>query len=251
MYGEDIKFYVGGDKVDYETMVQKELKNWQKKIFKRSNWFKRLTKKAQNKINSKIPDRAHAIIAESIKQMIKATLFGSKLTTRSNYPSEYTLYQRDQILEEKLTTYRRTATAEGAGTGAGGFFLGLADFPMLLQIKVKFLFEVASIYGVETQSYEERLFLLHVFQLAFSSDKKRKETYQVIIDWDNQKKILADMDWHIFQQEYRDYMDIIKLLQLIPGFGAIFGAYANHNLLDQLGETAKNAYRIRYLSNAF
>ncbi len=27
---------------------------------------------------------------------------------------------------------------EGAGTGAGGIFLGLSDFPLLLGIKVKF-----------------------------------------------------------------------------------------------------------------
>ena len=37
------------------------------------------------------------------------------------------------------------------------------------------------------------------------------------------------------------------MFQLIPGFGAIVGAFANYNLLDQLGETAKNAYRLRYL----
>lgn len=56
------------------------------------------------------------------------------------------------------------------------------------------------------------------------------------------------MDWYVFQQEYRDYIDFIKMLQLIPGFGAIVGAYANYNLLDQLGETAMNAYRLRILN---
>lgn len=234
--------------MNYEAIVRKELHEWQQEIFKRSNWFKRLSKKTQNKINSKIPDKAHKVITESVKQMVKATLFGSDLTTNSKYSPALTLYERDELLEEKLAAYRKTATAEGAGTGAGGFFLGLADFPMLLQIKMKFLFEAAAIYGVDAASYEERLFLLHVFQLAFSSDEKRKETYRIVIDWQNEKDTLLDMDWHVFQQEYRDYMDILKLLQLVPGFGAVFGAYANHNLLDQLGETAKNAYRSRYLT---
>lgn len=233
--------------MNYEAIVQKELHDWQKKIFKRSHWFKRLSKKTQNTINSKIPDKAHRIITESVKQMVKATLFGSDLTTNNRYSRALTLYERDQLLEEKLGAYRKTATAEGAGTGAGGIFLGFADFPMLLQIKMKFLFEAAAIYGVDATSYEERLFLLHVFQLAFSIDEKRQETYRIVIDWQNEKDALLDMDWHVFQQEYRDYMDILKLLQLIPGFGAVFGAYANHNLLDQLGETAKNAYRSRYL----
>ena len=32
----------------------------------------------------------------------------------------------------------KIAAAEGAGTGAGGILLGLADFPLLLGIKIKF-----------------------------------------------------------------------------------------------------------------
>lgn len=56
------------------------------------------------------------------------------------------------------------------------------------------------------------------------------------------------MDWYVFQQEYRDHIDLIKLFQMIPGFGAIVGAYANHNILNTLGETAINAYRMRVLT---
>lgn len=154
------------------------------------------------------------------------------------------------MLEEKISTYRKTAAVEGAGTGAGGILLGIADFPLLLSIKMKFLFESASIYGFDTKDYEERLFLLHVFQLAFSSDDKRKETLKLIEEWDDRKETLADMDWKVFQQEYRDYIDFVKMLQLVPGIGAAVGAYANYNLLDHLGETAKNAYRMRILKTA-
>lgn len=233
--------------MEYEKRVQEEILAWKRKMFKRESLFKRMTKTTQNKINSMIPEKAHHIIAESIKHMVKTTLFGSELITNNTYPDELTLMERDELLEEKLDVYRKTAVAEGAGTGAGGFFLGLADFPMLLSIKMKFLFEAASIYGFQAKTYEERLFLLHVFQLAFSSENKRKETFFLIEHWEEQKETLVDLDWRVFQQEYRDYMDIMKLLQLIPGFGAVFGAYANHNLLDQLGETAKNTYRMRYL----
>lgn len=231
----------------YETKVREEIQAWQREMFKRPGFFNRMTKKTQNKINSMIPEKAHRIIGESIRHMVKATLFGSELTTNNIHPDTLTLLERDEILEEKLTAYRKAAVAEGAGTGAGGIFLGLADFPLLLSIKMKFLFEAASIYGFEARSYEERLFLLHVFQLAFSSEEKRSEVFHVIADWEQQKDTLIDLDWRVFQQEYRDYMDIYKLLQLIPGLGAVFGAYANHNLLDQLGKTAKNVYRMRSL----
>jgi hypothetical protein len=55
------------------------------------------------------------------------------------------------------------------------------------------------------------------------------------------------MDWRVFQQEYRDYIDFVKMFQLLPCVGAVVGAYANYNLLDHLGEVAKNCYRIRIL----
>src|SRR5699024_3678855 len=133
------------------------------------------------------------------------------------------------------------------GTGAGGIFLGLADFPLLLSIKMKFLFEAAAVYGFDTTEYEERLFILHIFQLAFSNDQKRKETFPINAIWDEDREARVDMDWHVLQQEYRDYIDLVKMLHLIPGFRAIVGAYANYNLLDQLGETAMTAYRMRYI----
>lgn len=232
----------------YEESVKEEIQDWQRKIFKRSSLFNRMSKKAQNKINGMIPEKAHHIITESIKNMVKATLFGSDLTTNKNRAIELSLFERDELLKEKLTSYRKTAVVEGAGTGAGGIFLGLADFPLLLSIKMKFLFQAAAVYGFDTAGYEERLFILHVFQLAFSKDEKRRETFHIVADWEERRKTLVDMDWHVFQQEYRDYIDLVKMLQLIPGFGAIVGAYANHNLLDQLGETAMNAYRMRYLN---
>lgn len=36
------------------------------------------------------------------------------------------------------------------------------------------------------------------------------------------------------------------MLQLVPGIGAAVGAYANYNLMDQLGEAVRNVYRWRY-----
>jgi hypothetical protein len=35
------------------------------------------------------------------------------------------------------------------------------------------------------------------------------------------------------------------MLQLVPGIGAVVGAYANYQLMDKLGKTAINAYRLR------
>ncbi|WP_047984969.1 EcsC family protein [Ornithinibacillus californiensis] len=233
---------------DYELKAFDEIQAWRMKIMKKSGVVNRLAKKAQNKINGMIPEKAHRIITESIKKMVQTTLVGSNITTKKALRSTMSLYERDELTKEKLSTYRKTATVEGAGTGAGGILLGLADFPLLLSIKMKFLFEAAAIYGFDTNKYEERLFILHIFQLAFSSDEKQRETLFIIENWEEQKEKLIDMDWQVFQQEYRDYIDFVKMLQLIPGVGAVVGAYANYNLLDHLGETAVNVYRLRILT---
>jgi hypothetical protein len=124
----------------------------------------------------------------------------------------------------------------------------------LLGLKIKLLYEIAGLYGYKVKDYQERVFILYIFQLAFSSAGKRKETYQKILHWDTTTQAyLADMsvfDWRSFQQEYRDYIDLAKLLQLIPGIGAVVGAFANHRLVDKLGETAMNAYRLRWYATA-
>lgn len=231
----------------YDLKAFDEVQEWKRKLLKRESLVKRISKKAQEKINEKIPEKVHQVMTDAIKNMVKATLVGSSFTTKMEQHKPRGLAQMDEELVEKMELYRKTATIEGAGTGAGGIFLGLADFPLLLTIKMKFLFEAAAVYGFDTKEYEERLFILHIFKLAFSSEEQRRETLAIIENWEERKQEIVDMDWREFQQEYRDFIDFIKMLQLVPGIGAVVGAYANYNLLDSLGEVAKNCYRIRIL----
>lgn len=233
---------------EYELKMYEEVVEWKQNMTKKSGWMNRLSKKAQEKMNGLIPGKIHQVLTESIKAMVKTTLVGSQITTNKNMGMGLTLAEQDELVRHKTAIYQKTALVEGAGTGAGGILLGLADFPLLLTIKMKFLFDVAASYGFNTSNYEERLFILHVFQLAFSSEETRRKTLNIIENWEEEKKLLIDMDWRKFQQEYRDYIDLAKMLQLVPGIGAVVGAYANHNLLKHLGETAMNAYRLRILN---
>ena len=234
----------------YEEQAYEEILAWKRKILKRPKMVQRLTKQAQLKINEKIPNKVHEMMTDAIKNFVKLTLTGSQLTMRNHQTIDTTLEEQDKLLANKLSTYRKTAVIEGAGTGAAGLLVGLADFPLLLSIKMKFLFDAANVYGFDTNQYEERIFILQVFQLAFSSAEKRQETMEIIENWEERKAPLLDLDWREFQQEYRDHIDFVKMLQLMPGIGAIIGAYANYNLLDQLGETAKNCYRMRLLKES-
>ncbi|MTT31371.1 EcsC family protein [Terrilactibacillus sp. BCM23-1] len=233
---------------DYEVKVYQDILEWKRQMLKRSGWINRTSKKIQTKVNQLIPEKAHVVITNAIKAMVQTTLTGSNLTTKKNLSRGLSLAERDQKVVEKIAAYRKTAMLEGAGTGAGGLLLGLADFPLLLSIKIKFLFTTASIYGFDTSVYEERIFILQIFKLAFSSDQTRDETMTIIENWEELKKDYMDMNWREFQQEYRDYIDFAKMLQLVPGIGAVVGAYANYNLLGHLGETAMNCYRLRLLT---
>ncbi|MBL4937367.1 EcsC family protein [Clostridium sp. YIM B02515] len=232
----------------YEQKALAELKEWQRKVSQKPSIIDKMTKGIQRKTNSLIPDKVHNIMTEAIKNMSKAVLWGSGFITGSPI-IKGSLEEREKHVTDKLNFYKKTAALEGAGTGAGGFLLGLADFPLLLSIKMKFLFDIASLYGYDVRDYRERLYILYIFQLAFSSKQRQVEIYNQMLNWDNYVHSLPmdvdDFDWRTFQQEYRDYIDLAKMLQLVPGIGAAVGAYANYKLLDKLGETAVNAYRMR------
>ncbi|MCR8849616.1 EcsC family protein [Rossellomorea sp. SC111] len=227
---------------------REELEQWKRRYTRKSSIFQRVSKQAQTKVNGWIPEKAHKVVTESIKKMVEITLKGSEWVSLQTIPCRPALQEREVVMKERMEFHRKAATIEGAGTGAGGIFLGLADFPLLLSIKMKFLSECSLIHGYDPKQYEERLFLLYVFQLAFSSDTHKKKVLHIIENWEEEKEKLKELDWKTFQQEYRDYIDLVKMLQLIPGVGAVVGAYANYQLLDQLGEVAKFAYRIRYFN---
>lgn len=233
----------------YEQRMLKELRAWQRRMLRAPGYFNKVAKRVQDKINSWIPDKIHQAITATIKQMIRGVLFGAAWTTR---PKDYlhTLEDRDKAVEETVVIYRNTAAAEGAVTGAGGLLLGLADFPLLIAIKLKLLFEIAAIYGYDVNDYKERIYLLHIFQLAFSSAKHRKSVFVKMRNWDQQSAILPgdihQFDWLHFQLEYRDYIDLAKMAQLLPVVGAPVGAIVNYRLIRKLGYTAMKAYHMRW-----
>ena len=233
---------------DYERNALRELMLWKEKMKKEPSFSSDMTKGLQNKMNNLVPDKVQNLISDSIKNMVKIVLTGSEFTSKVPLTNA-SLEQREELVRESIEFYRKAATVSGAGTGASGLLVGLADFPILLSLKIKLLFEIASSYGFDVKNYKERLYILYVFQLAFSSDKRRIEIYEQISNWNEYVKNLPEdvdsFDWKTFQQEYRDYIDLAKMLQLVPGIGLVVGAYANYKLLNKLGETALNAYRLR------
>ena len=235
----------------YDVLAYAELVTWQKKMLQKPSILNNISKKIQTKINSWIPEKVHNAITVTIKQMIRGVLFGSKYTT-SSILLNTSFQEREEAVLRKIDIYKNTAAVEGGITGAGGILFGLAEFPILIGIKIKLLFEIASLYGFEITDYKERIYLLNIFELTFSSDENRKKVYLKLAGWEIESKDLPEdihqFDWRTFQQEYRDYINLAKMAQLIPVVGAPIGAIVNYRLLKKLGITAMNAYRMRLLN---
>ena len=237
----------------YDYKVLNELQIWQLEMLKQPSVVNKFSKRVQDKLNSYIPEKVHKVVTSTIKQMFRAVLFGAELINQP-VKIEGNLELRESLVNEKINFYKKGAAAEGGITGAGGILLGLADFPLLLSIKLKLLFEIAAVYGFDVKDYKERLYILYIFQLAFSSQQNRKLVFETMKEW---KKISAELpndinqfNWRIFQQEYRDYIDLAKMAQLIPVIGAPIGAVVNYRLISKLGKTATNAYRMRLLQSS-
>jgi len=235
----------------YEEQAYVLLTQWRQNMQKKPSLANRLAKGLQNKINSIIPEKVHKLITVTIEKMVKAVLFGAKYTTTEKLPADASLFLRESYIKPQITFYQKTAAAEGAAIGMGGILLGFAEFPILIGIKMKLLFNMAALYGFDVKDYKERLYILYIFQLTFCSQQRRNEVYILLEGWESYSaKLPADtdqFDWRTFQLEYRDYIDLAKMAQLIPVIGAAVGAIANYHLIAQLGETAMNCYRMRLL----
>lgn len=233
---------------DYLIDAKVEHKLWKRKMKKKVSIINKVTSATQKKFNSMLPEKYHEVLTSAIKTMVKSVLFSYQYITKEPYHN-LSILKREEMVRDKINIYKKTAMAEGFATGAGGLMIGLADFPLLLSIKVKLLYDIAAIYGFDVKDYKERLYILYIIQLAFSSGSYSKKVFDTMENWEEYSNNLLgnidDFDWKSFQQEYRDYIDLAKLLQLVPFIGAAVGFYVNGKLLDKLGEVAINAYRMR------
>ncbi|MBX3485006.1 EcsC family protein [Phenylobacterium sp.] len=239
----------GATDAAYEDWARAEVARWTAAVLKPPGPLDVAARDLQGHINRLIPERVHATLTSVVEGMTRTILTGADLTTAPPLIGA-SLAQRDRRALEVIRGYRRTAAVEGGVAGAGGVWLALADFPALLVIKIKLLFDLSAVYGHEADAFGERLYILALFQLAFSGAGHRAEVFRGLEDWDARAhpQDYAHFDWRRFQQEYRDHIDLAKMAQMIPVVGAPVGAIVNWRLLERLGETAMNGHRMRWLA---
>src|SRR5689334_3273745 len=110
---------------DYILQAQTELTAWGNRMSRGPSLLNRLTKGVQVRVNRIIPEKIHEAITSAIKQMTRAVTFGMKFATPEPLDNG-TLKEREIRVDERIKFYSRTASVEGAVTGAGGILLGLA-----------------------------------------------------------------------------------------------------------------------------
>src|SRR5215203_2859077 len=124
----------------YEEQAEKELRGWKKKMSRNPSLLDKVSKQMQVKMNSYIPEKVHKAITVAIKQMVRGVLFGAGHTTKIQATNNSLLDAEEGVLR-RIQLYKNAAAAEGGVMGAGGILLGLVDFPVLLGMKIKLLFE--------------------------------------------------------------------------------------------------------------
>ena len=241
----------GLDEPAYESWARGEVAHWRAQVLKPPSALDRAARGVQGRINQIIPEKVHAAVTTVIEGMTRTILTGADLTTARPLIGA-SLAERDRRALAAIDGYRATAAVEGGVAGAGGFVLALADFPALLVLKIKLLFDLSAIYGHEAEVFAERLYILALFQLAFSGAEHRAQVFHGLEGWETREHPadFEHFDWRTFQREYRDFIDLAKMAQLIPVVGAPIGAFVNWRLLERLGDTAVNGYRMRWLARS-
>jgi hypothetical protein len=138
--------------LSYENIIKQQITAWIPVFLKPPGFFEKTSKKISTKINTWIPQKVHNAITLAVKTIVRTTLFGAEYTPKGKVQLDLTLEEADMKAKDTLSLYQKIATAEGAGTGAGGFLLNVVDFPALIAIKLKLLFELAHVYGYNTMN---------------------------------------------------------------------------------------------------
>lgn len=228
------------------------MQKWLKGYLKEPHLWDKLSSRVQGFTQKLMPAQLQMAITGAMEGFTKVVMTGSGFIL-PKMEEELTLPIREKMSEEAVLRYVKLGMVSGAGTSAGGIFTGLLDLPLLMTMKMRLIFEIGALFGHDLKEPKERLFALLVFRTAFSNPMLREEKIKALIHFESKSASLEApleaIDWEAFQQEYRDYIDLAKLMQFIPGIGIVIGASVNRQLINHLGETAINAYRLRYFQN--
>ncbi|MBL4848048.1 MAG: EcsC family protein [Planctomycetes bacterium] len=166
----------------------------------------------------------------------------------------------DEVSREVLSEHQTIAALEGAGCGVGGLALLAADIPLLLGVTLRSVRQVGMAYGVDPKAAGEGVIAFKIFELACGGTRDR---YARLLELDTlldeldglepqrraeKAAVLASLI--VTREAVKRIVSLLlgrKLLQAIPVAGAVVGAGFNYLFVQDVGETARQIYRRRWL----
>lgn len=183
------------------------------------------------------------------------------------------VHDLDSVVEKFIKTNAQLAAAEGFGTGLIGWPGLIADLPALFTLAFRCIYQTSLCYGFPISFEEEGgnkdfevEYMLRVFRVATSSNKVEKT--KALLDL---KDFETEYDEEVYNEVGTDYTlkhisksvtinvsrmiinQIVKqtlarkAITSIPGIGAVLTAGFNYAYLEDVGKTANNLYRERFL----
>ena len=223
-----------------------------------------------------VPDRVLELAGQGVEQVLKgiATLSDQTLSTERVLKaarahaevdtlaelSRLDLQLLDQLAEVQQGEHETLAALEGAGCGVGGVALLAADIPLLLGVSLRTVRQIGAAYGIDPQSPGEGVIAFKVFELACGGTRDRYaqllelEALQDELDGlEPQKRaekaaVLASLI--VTREAIKRVVSLLlsrKVFQAVPVAGAVIGAGFNYLFVQDVGNTAQQVYRRRWL----
>lgn len=177
------------------------------------------------------------------------------------------------VSEDFTKQNERIAMAEGFGTGLLGWAGLIADLPALFTLSFRCIYQISLCYGFaideipegsEEESFEVG-YMLRIFQIATSSTKSAKRAaLEDLVRYEDAhpngidrsgndyvrkqigKTVGVNISRIIINQIVKETF-ARKAITSIPGIGAILTAGFNYYYIHDVGRTASNIYRERFL----
>jgi len=174
---------------------------------------------------------------------------------------ELTMEQRDHLSQGYISGGTTLSVLQGAGLGAGGAALVLADLPLLISLNLRMLCQLSCLYGFNPEDFRERQYMLELLGLDYAEHGSKlgrlpdmsTVTVQIVKSMpvsQMKKNLLLE----VVQRVGRTMgvrLSKSKMLQIVPLVGAFVGAGVNHQFTSRNASTGFMAYRARYLARRY
>lgn len=194
------------------------------------------------------PDRVIRIASQHVEVDSLDGLRGASLTVL------------DEVSQDVLSEHQTIALLEGAGCGMGGAALLAADIPLLFGVALRSVRQVGMAYGFDPGVPGEGVIAFKIFELACGGTRDR---YARLLELDTlldeldglepqrraeKAAVLASLI--VTREAVKRVVSLLlgrKLLQAVPVAGAVVGAGFNYLFVQDVGLTARQIYRRRWL----